>query len=350
MARRRIRIGVAGLGRIGWRFHCARIGGSRDFELAAVSDTDAARRREAESCYGCRAFADYGAMLAEGNLEAVTIATPTHFHKSHALAAYRRGLHVFLEKPIGCNAAEAEAIVRAAKRAGRVLTLYQSQRAAAWFQQVRRIAASGRIGTVYHVRTGLFGYRRRNDWQSLERFGGGMLRNYGAHCLDHALVLTGYDVKKVFCTLRRVASLGDTEDVVKIVYETRGGVVGEVDINQACALPPYEFEVYGTTGAVAKEGKTLRVRYFSARGLRRKKLDASLASGGRRYPSDAIRFREKVVAVDARYEVDVYKDFARAIRTGSAPFVTAKEALAVMKLMERCRRDAGRVVETRLDG
>ncbi|HRU07330.1 MAG TPA: Gfo/Idh/MocA family oxidoreductase, partial [Candidatus Brocadiia bacterium] len=96
-SKRRIRMGVAGLGRIGWGFHCQQIAASKDFALAAVADPEAARREEAVKTFGCKAFESFEAMLAGGALDAVVVATPTHLHKPHALAAFKRGLHAVVE-------------------------------------------------------------------------------------------------------------------------------------------------------------------------------------------------------------------------------------------------------------
>jgi scyllo-inositol 2-dehydrogenase (NADP+) len=346
----KIRVGVAGLGRIGWTFHCREISSHAQFVLEAVADADADRCREAEKSYGCRAYRSFEEMLGTAALDAVVIATPTHLHKEMSLAAFRRGLHVFLEKPMAACLKDARAIVAASSRAGRILTVYQPHRAAAYFQHVRKIIASGRIGAVYHVRRGSFNYVRRNDWQSLRRYGGGMLNNYGAHFLDQLLALTGSDVKDLFCRLRRVATLGDADDVVKVVYGTGRGITAELDVNMGSPIAPYELEVYGTRGTVVLHKDTLTVRSFSPRQLPPKRLDASLASAARAYPVDDVRFRETTVPVDQRLQVDVYADLARAIRTGSVPFIPPRETLTLMEVMERCRREAGEIITSRESG
>ena len=348
MAKRmkRIRIGVAGLGRIGWRFHCAQADRSRGFDLVAVADTHPERRAEAEQTYGCAAFEDYDTMLDQADLEAVVVATPTHLHNPHALAAFRRGLHVLLEKPMAPDLAEARSIARAAKRAGRLLTVYQPQRVAAYFQTLLRVLRSGRIGEVYEVRIGWFNWVRRNDWQSLRRYGGGILNNYGAHMIDQALAITGADVKKVFCNLRRVATMGDAEDVVSIVYETRKRVVAELTINQATPLNPFFLEVYGTLGGVSMTRTEITVKTFSPSRLKAKELNPRLASEDRRYPSDEVAFDEETVPVDPSRQADYYRNFARAVRYGEPLLVTPQQTLNVMKLMQRCREDSGRIVST----
>ena len=65
---RKLRIAVAGLGRIGWHFHCKTLGHHEDWQLAAVADPAEERRREAEQTYGCRAFERFEDMLEQADL------------------------------------------------------------------------------------------------------------------------------------------------------------------------------------------------------------------------------------------------------------------------------------------
>ena len=348
MSKAKIRVGVAGLGRIGWGFHCARLARHRDFRLVAVADNEPARRQEAESTLA--SYANYDEMLDRASLQAVVIATPSHLHKDMALAAFSHGLHVLLEKPMATSYRDAQTIARAAKRASRVLTVYQPHRLAAYFQHLRDIIDSGKIGPVYWMRRGMFGYARRNDWQSLRKFGGGMLNNYGAHALDQVLNLVGYDVKRVFGDLQLAASMGDADDVVKVVVETKQGNIGEADINQASVISPYELLVWGTCGGIIYRGGQFQIRSFDPKQLPDKAVDAHLASANRQYPSDDIDFVDKTVPVDGKYQIDVFKDFARAIRTGREPVVKPEQTLAVMRVMEQCRQSSGRIRNVKREG
>jgi predicted dehydrogenase len=178
-----------------------------------------------------------------------------------------------------------------------------------------------------------------------------MLNNYGAHTLDQVLQLIGYDVKRLFCSLRIVASVGDAEDVVKVVLETKDGAIGEVDINQASPTNPYFIEVYGTRGTITLPPDDITrftVRHLPPKGVPARKLDPSLATPGRKYPDGVASFREEVIRVDARRGVDVYADLAQAISTGRPPFVRPEEPLAVLKLIDRCKDEAGQIRRTSL--
>lgn len=346
MTIKKIRYGVIGLGRIGWSFHCAKIADSKYAKLVAVADPVEERLHEAEKTYKCKPYNDYKKMLDHGDIDAVVIASPTHMHKEMSLEAFRHSLHVLLEKPMAINVNEARSILRASKRAKRLLTVYQPHRLRPGFQQIQAIISSGIIGRIYHVRRGMFGCMRRNDWQSLKKFGGGMLNNYGAHILDQLLCLTGHDIKNLFSSLRRVAALGDCEDVVKVLYETKSGIIGEMDVNQALADKPYEFEIYGTCGIIRLIDGVLHVRYFSPEDLPSKKLNVSLAASNRKYPAEEIPFKEKKIPVDIKYGVDLYKDFAKAISSGSSPYVPPEETIKVMQIIELCRETAGKIRQT----
>ena len=61
-----------------------------------------------------------------------------------------------------------------------------------------------------------------------------------------------------------------------------------------------------------------------------------------------VQVKEESIETDPRYAIDVYADFAKAIRADAEPFVKPAETLAVMRLLERCRREAGRILATPL--
>jgi len=337
MSESKLRIAVAGLGRIGWSFHCRRLAEHTDFALTAVADPESSRRDEAEAQFDCAAYADVYGMLASEELDAVVIATPTHLHRDMAVAALERGLHVLLEKPMALTLDEAKEIADTAREKSLVLTVYQPHRLNAYFQHIKFLVDSGTIGAVTSVMRGSFNYARRNDWQSLQAYGGGMLSNYGAHFIDQILQLIGYDVRRVFCDLQLVASIGDADDVVNAIIETEQGCMGQVTISQASVIKPFELIVWGTYGAITLEGKEVHIRYFDPSTLPPKELQQGLASSDRKYPSDTIEFSEKTVPIDPRFQIDVFMDFARAVRTGAPPAVAPSETLAVMDVLAKCR-------------
>lgn len=122
-----MKIGVIGTGILGSR-HARVWHELPDTELVAVCDLDATRAQNIAQQYNARAFADYNAMLAEAELDAVSVATPDHLHRAPVLAALAAGKHVLQEKPLATNADDARAIVNAAETSDKIVMVNFSQR------------------------------------------------------------------------------------------------------------------------------------------------------------------------------------------------------------------------------
>lgn len=343
-----LRIAIAGLGRIGWSFHARMLQKEADFEIVAVADPEADRLAEAAETLGCDTYQDVSEMLQQAELDAVVIATPTHLHEAMAKEAFERGLHVLLEKPMAPTAKEARNILEAATHHDRLLTIYQPHRLAAYFQHLKSVIDSGRIGRVVRAQVALFSFARRNDWQALLKYSGGMLHNYGAHGLDQVLQLVGYDVARCFCNLQMIATLGDADDAVKIVLETKQGALGELDISQASAVGPYSINVWGTCGGIVMHGRdSMQVRWFDPAKLPPKKLEPQLASTDRQYPKDHIDWHEERIEVDAALQLELYQNFAAAIRGEAEIAVPPAETVALMEMLDRLRDDSQRIHDFR---
>jgi predicted dehydrogenase len=152
------RIGVIGAGYWGANLvrNCHEMG-----ILAAVCDADLHRLDEVRDKYGAQIFVDCDAMLENAKIDAVVIAAPAPAHADLALKAIAAGKHVFVEKPLALNVADAERVVQAADAAG--VTLFVGH-VLLYHPAVRALLdtiASGRIGRVRHLRS------RRLSWGRL---------------------------------------------------------------------------------------------------------------------------------------------------------------------------------------
>jgi len=105
----------------------------------------------------CKMYTDYHELLARGDLDAVCIALPDHWHAIAAVAAARAGLDIHGEKPLSHTWAEGRAICDAVKRYGRIWQTGSWQRSVANFHRACELVRNGRIGEVRHVEVGLGG-------------------------------------------------------------------------------------------------------------------------------------------------------------------------------------------------
>src|SRR5690242_8530680 len=109
-----MRVGLVGAGGIAAQ-HAETLGRA-DARLVAVCDVDAGAREAMAAPWGAAAYADGLELLERERLDAVVIATPPGAHREVTLAAFERGLAVYLEKPVARTLEDGRAIVEAAER------------------------------------------------------------------------------------------------------------------------------------------------------------------------------------------------------------------------------------------
>ena len=107
-----IKIAVIGVGGMG-RAHVQDILSLPTTQLVAVCDIDRARAESVAAAANVRAFDDYRALLAQVELDAVLIATPHYDHTPISLAAFERGRHVLVEKPLAVHVKDARSMIAA---------------------------------------------------------------------------------------------------------------------------------------------------------------------------------------------------------------------------------------------
>ena len=340
-----LRTALIGLGRIGWGFHLPNIAKNPGFEPAAVVDTSPDRLAEAKQKYGVDGYADYREMLDAVKPELTVVCSPTHLHGLHAMAALQAGSDVFLDKPMAPTLAEAREIAACAQACGRKLMIYQPHRLFPEAQVARRILDSGVLGKLYMAKRANFNYMRRSDWQAFTKYGGGMLNNYGAHFIDQMLYLTGTKVTDITCHRKRILSLGDADDVVKVLLQGDDGLTVDIDIDQAAALPMLPMQLFGRYGAASledgPEGKVFRLRYVKPEELPPLEASDALIAQGRRYSQEGpLPWHEETIPVRPEDALDFYDAAYRFYALDEAPVVPVAETLRVMEIIDRCREQA----------
>ena len=185
---------VIGVGRMGtvhaMNLYFRRVRGAR---LYAVCDTDpSALAKAAKRFPRAKRFADVEALLADGKVEAVVIATPHYAHADIAVACLEKGVHVLVEKPLSVTAADARRVIDASKRNPKtVAAVMLNQRTNPLYKRARRLVRSGKLGEIQRAQfvvTGWYrsqAYYNQGGWRaSICGEGGGTLINQCVHQLD----------------------------------------------------------------------------------------------------------------------------------------------------------------------
>jgi len=200
--KRKVRIGIIGAGAIG-ASHLKALADVPTIERAALCDPLADRLAQVAGENSVeQTFADHRKMLKQADIDAVYVCTPNFLHCGPTIDALKAGKHVFCEKPMALNAAQARKMVASARKARKVLQLGMSWRQQAETQTLKQFIDKGVLGRIYHMRVILL--RRRGipglgGWFTTKAAsGGGGLIDIGVHYLDLAMWLSGqWDPKRV---------------------------------------------------------------------------------------------------------------------------------------------------------
>ncbi len=270
---KRIRVGIIGQGRSGWGIHAVHlVTDPRRYEIVAAVDPLKDRRERAAAEFGCEVFAHHRPLLKRDDLDLVVNSTPSDLHVPVTLELLRAGFHVVCEKPLAGRVRDVDRLFAAARKARRVLAVFQQNRFAGHFRQVRKVIASGVLGRIVQVSIASSGFSRRWDWQTMKDRLGGSLLNTGPHLVDQALQIFGTDVMpEVSCHMDCGATLGDAEDHVVVALRGRGRPLVTVEISSCCPYSTDYWRVYGTRGGLSGGGSHMEWRYYLPREAPRRK-------------------------------------------------------------------------------
>jgi predicted dehydrogenase len=205
-----LRVGVIGCG--AGLFHLEGYADEPRVKTVALAGLDADRCQALAKRFDIpRVFRDYQDLLAEDDIDAVSIAVPNSLHAPVAIAALEAGKHVLIEKPLSRHTEEGERMVAAAKAAGKILAISFQRRTRHDVQLLRDEVSAGNLGSIYYAkawwmrRQGIPGW---GSWfTSKEMAGGGPLIDLGVHVVDMALYVIG-NPKVVAVSANTYAEIG----------------------------------------------------------------------------------------------------------------------------------------------
>lgn len=249
---RKVKYAVLGLGWFGEK-HCEALAAIPNVELHAVCTRNPQRLQDIQKKFGVsKVFTDYHAMLADPEVEAVSITTMWDQHAAPAIAALQAGKHVFLEKPMASTLADCDAIVNASKAAKGFFMVGHICRFNPRYAAAKQEIDAGKIGTIISM------YARRNlqSW-------------VGASVLDKIGPIIGdcvhdTDLMFWFSGSRAISAYAQTVQFRAHANPDLGQVMYRLESGASCILEsvwcmpntmPYQIderlEVVGTEGSIS---------------------------------------------------------------------------------------------------
>jgi predicted dehydrogenase len=242
----RVRLGLIGMGLIGTP-HARALQKVEECDLVAVVDVDQ-KHQETAAKLEVKYYRDFEEMIGKENLQGVIIATPNHLHAAMGMACAERGLHLFVEKPITPNLADADRLIDAAKRNNVRILVGHQRRFNARVEKAREMVRGGELGKLIGVTVtwvllkppqyfeGPFAWRKSK--------GGGPILINLIHEIDNLRYICG-EIDEVFAMASNRVRNFSVEDTAGVTFRFEDGAVGSVFVSDcAPSLSAYE----GTTG------------------------------------------------------------------------------------------------------
>jgi UDP-N-acetyl-2-amino-2-deoxyglucuronate dehydrogenase len=324
-----LRFGIVGAGVIAGT-HAAAIASLSDARLEAVADCHLDHARRLAAQYSADSYGSLTAMLADADLDIVTVCTPSGMHAEHVIAAMRSGRHVIVEKPMDITLKAIDEMLRVQAETGVKLAVISQHR---WDPATRRLydliqdGALGRLvlGNAHVLWWRAQEYYDSGAWRGTWALdGGGVLMNQSIHSIDLLQWLLG-PVASVRAYADTLAHCMETEDTAVAALRFRSGALGTIAATTS-AYPGVaaRIEVFGDRGSaiiendrlsqlsLGRDGREEPPPYGLTIGTHDPRLDRSEA---------AARNAAGVSATTHAAQID---DMVRAVRDNGTPLVDGR--------------------------
>ena len=264
MASDKVKLGIVGLGNMG-KVHVRHVMDLPNTELVAVCETNGDKLQAANVDASVTSFKDYQQMLDSVEIDGVIIATPHYEHPDMSIAAFERGIHVLVEKPIAVHVNEARRMIDAYHTFRRqmpdlVFAAMFMQRTWGHWRKIKSMIDQGELGKLIRcswIITDWFRtqyYYDSGDWRATwSGEGGGVLMNQCPHNLDLYQWLVGVPSR-----IHGFASFGkhhhiEVEDEVTAYLEHEDGMVGHFITTTGESPGTNRLEISGENGKLVYE-------------------------------------------------------------------------------------------------
>jgi len=326
---RKVRAALIGVGGYSGKNVVPYIPEFENVEFVAVCDVNLALARRVARRIGASLVTDdYRQVLARPDVEMVELQTPNDLHAEQAVAAFEAGKHVFSQKPMARTVDEARRMIRAGRRAGRLLGVYMDGYDDPSLWDMKDAIRAGFIGTPA-------GFRLRyahqgglalapDAWRkSADRTGGGCFLLLTVHLVNAVPWLFDTRITRVTGFMKTLLAPMEGDDSTAGALELANGLVGGAEASYIAAgsldIPNTALEIRGTDGAFRQQRDDGLIYAYSAR----EKFSGRLIVYDR--PGKTVKYkRPRRGKLDVKLRPTVHERFAGAI-LGGEPYVCPGE-------------------------
>jgi UDP-N-acetylglucosamine 3-dehydrogenase len=320
-----LKAAVIGVGTMG-RNHARVYAQLERAALVAAADADPKALEAIARTYKVQTFTDYEQMLDEVKPDLVSVAVPTRFHREVATAVLRRGVPVFLEKPIAATVEEGQKIVDCARSAGAKLAVGHIERFNPAVIALKKQLDAGQLGRIFQIharRVGPFPPRVEDV---------GVVIDLATHELNLLEYLTDSRVESVYAQIEREIHARH-EDLLTGILKFTDGAVGILDINWLTPTKIRELSLIGERGMFSVNYLTQDLYFYE---------NDYLNGNWEGFPIMGVSEGRKIRHTIMRREplVAELESFSEAIENNAEPVISGEEALRAVMLAQ-CLLESG---------
>jgi scyllo-inositol 2-dehydrogenase (NADP+) len=295
----------------------------------AACDLDAARMKAAKEDFpDIRTYTRVEDLLADKDVGLVTLITPHNTHADLAIQCLNAGKNVITEKPMCITLEEADAMIAAGKKAGKMVSVFHNRRWDGDHLAMEEVIDKGLIGDVFRIEACAGGWGHPGHWwRSVKAISGGHFYDWGAHFLYWMLNLVkdkklktvdGYFQKRVWMDVTN-------EDEVQAVIRFDDGAVGSIQMSSIARVGLPRWRILGTKGAIEDNGGGKFKLFTEVEGIR---------------AEAEVRYKDTDWAA-------YYRNIAEHLLQGAELEVTAEKGRRVIQIIDLAERSskAGKTME-----
>jgi UDP-N-acetyl-2-amino-2-deoxyglucuronate dehydrogenase len=255
----KIRFALIGCGRIAQR-HAEHI--NNFGKLIAVCDNVKLKADDLAAKYGAKPYYNIDELLANEEVDVVSICSPNGLHAIHSIKSLKAGFHVLCEKPMAINVHDCGEMIKGAEKANKRLFAIKQNRFNPPVEAVKKVIEEGRLGKIFSVQLSCF-WNRNNDyysnsWKGTKDMDGGTLYTQFSHFIDLLYWLIG-DIKDVEAYIGNFAHQGiiEFEDTGAIIIKFYNGAIGTINytVNSFQKNMEGSLTIFGEKGTVKIGGQ-----------------------------------------------------------------------------------------------
>lgn len=342
-----MRYALIGCGRIATNHIYAAL--ENHLEIIAVCDTvpehmeQLLRKHHLAGDGGIRRYTDYQKLLAENDIDLISIATESGLHARIAIDCIEQGIHVIIEKPMAMSLKDADRIIELSERKGVKVSACHQNRFNAAVQKMRKALEEGRFGKLshgsVHVRWNRNrGYYEQAPWRGTWEHDGGALMNQCIHGIDLLRWMMGDDIEEVYGIIgQHFHPYLEVEDIGMAVVRFRNGAFATIEGTTNVYPENLEETLYlfGENGTVKLGGKAVN------------HIDVWKFADEKEEDVYSRRLKEEVINVYGNGHARLFADVITAVKEDRRPYVDAyagKRALELVLAIYQSQKE-GRAVK-----